>query len=454
MSRIVVCGRVNCQYFAKAEHLGDKLAANLPEFTFRKIQIDEADWETQFDAIYAAHNWPKPDTLVSPLIYVELIETGGKALLIGSYKEFAIHSEHYYGITLDYSLPYDDISNANMLQYVKNNSIEPITQLPLISVSIVYGANTHYIYHLMRYLVDGSIFNDSICIDISLIGIGFEDFKQISMEVFDCCSPLISSVNCARDPTCLQYADFIFLDTHEDIFSDAYLTFTNDSLNYLKTNTKPFKCLLTGNHSFTSLVKIAKLFDNTNITNRFQSVSLYFEKIANSVVARKLGLLTCNVSDMFIWGDPWGELGKDFTIIPRISKVSSYDGPIRGPNWFKVDAQSLIYEQNWFSHTFFNEFRILILPNSQPSSLAASVAQHASSWWQPLDGASTYSACIITNNINDNPYLHSTNVPFSYPITYNSSGNLAILDLNLNSEELKELKQISDHLQARIRTMD
>ena len=43
-------GKSDCPYFAKAELLGDYLAANLPNFKIHKIVKDPNEWDVSFNS--------------------------------------------------------------------------------------------------------------------------------------------------------------------------------------------------------------------------------------------------------------------------------------------------------------------------------------------------------------------------------------------------------------------
>uniref|UniRef100_A0A8D0G8W8 Malate dehydrogenase 1B n=1 Tax=Sphenodon punctatus TaxID=8508 RepID=A0A8D0G8W8_SPHPU len=86
----------NCPYFAKAELLADYLQKNLPNFRIHKIAQHPDNWEQWLVDICEKNGWKHKH---SPIIWRELLDRGGKGLLLGGFNDFLEHAQHYYGIT-------------------------------------------------------------------------------------------------------------------------------------------------------------------------------------------------------------------------------------------------------------------------------------------------------------------------------------------------------------------
>ncbi|MGH0185650.1 UNVERIFIED_CONTAM: hypothetical protein FKN15_018616 [Acipenser sinensis] len=98
MAKFVLAGKADCPYFAKAELLADLLHKNLPSFTIHKIVQHPDDWEQWLQTICDTNGWKHNR---SPIVWREMIDRGGKGLLLGGFSEFMEHAQIYYGITSD-----------------------------------------------------------------------------------------------------------------------------------------------------------------------------------------------------------------------------------------------------------------------------------------------------------------------------------------------------------------
>lgn len=96
MAKFVIAGKANCPYYAKAELLADYLQKNLPDFRVFKITQHPDVWEEWLEDVCEKNKWVHS---TSPIIWRELLDRGGKGLLLGGYSEFLEHAQLYYGVT-------------------------------------------------------------------------------------------------------------------------------------------------------------------------------------------------------------------------------------------------------------------------------------------------------------------------------------------------------------------
>ncbi|XP_048368112.1 putative malate dehydrogenase 1B [Sphaerodactylus townsendi] len=111
MAKFVLAGRANCPYYAKAELLADYLEKNLPNFRIHKITQHPDNWEKWLRKICEQNGWKHKH---SPIIWRELLDRGGKGLLLGGFNDFLEHAQHYYNIT-------SDMMTAEMCQIAEEN---------------------------------------------------------------------------------------------------------------------------------------------------------------------------------------------------------------------------------------------------------------------------------------------------------------------------------------------
>ncbi|KAM3187059.1 hypothetical protein ACTXT7_003089 [Hymenolepis weldensis] len=93
MAKIVIAGSADCPFYAACELLGDSLQQNLPDFNLTKIVISSEEWEKYAENLSKEHGWPK---MCSPIIWRELVDTGGRATLIGDANDFQEYANTYY----------------------------------------------------------------------------------------------------------------------------------------------------------------------------------------------------------------------------------------------------------------------------------------------------------------------------------------------------------------------
>ncbi|KAK3106224.1 hypothetical protein FSP39_015499 [Pinctada imbricata] len=70
MAKVVIAGKSDCPYYARAELLGDKLALNLPDFKLHKIVIQPEEWDKWLKDTCNARGWEHKK---SPLVWRELV---------------------------------------------------------------------------------------------------------------------------------------------------------------------------------------------------------------------------------------------------------------------------------------------------------------------------------------------------------------------------------------------
>ncbi|XP_063093424.1 putative malate dehydrogenase 1B isoform X10 [Cavia porcellus] len=93
MAKFVIAGKADCPYYAKAELLADYLQKNLPDFQIFKITQHPDVWEEWLKEVCEKNKWSHKK---SPIVWRELLDRGGKALLLGGYNDFLEHAQHDY----------------------------------------------------------------------------------------------------------------------------------------------------------------------------------------------------------------------------------------------------------------------------------------------------------------------------------------------------------------------
>ncbi|XP_063093425.1 putative malate dehydrogenase 1B isoform X11 [Cavia porcellus] len=93
MAKFVIAGKADCPYYAKAELLADYLQKNLPDFQIFKITQHPDVWEEWLKEVCEKNKWSHKK---SPIVWRELLDRGGKALLLGGYNDFLEHAQRVH----------------------------------------------------------------------------------------------------------------------------------------------------------------------------------------------------------------------------------------------------------------------------------------------------------------------------------------------------------------------
>ncbi|KAK9410902.1 putative malate dehydrogenase 1B [Crotalus adamanteus] len=157
MAKFVLAGRADCPYYAKAELLADYLGNNLPNFRIHKIVQHPDNWEKWLQEICNENGWKHKR---SPIIWRELLDRGGRGLLLGGFNDFLEHAQQYYNIT-------SDMMTEEML-LIANENLQTCTEIEAEEKELKSLINPLHIwlnracssacYHLIPLLTNGEIF--------------------------------------------------------------------------------------------------------------------------------------------------------------------------------------------------------------------------------------------------------------------------------------------------------
>merc|ERR1712223_1411498 len=98
MAKFVVAAHSDCPYFARAELIGDRLVKNLNKFKLHKILIQPDQWQDWLKQTCKEKGW---EFSKSPIVWRELIDRGGKGVLIGDAQQFQEYVKAYYDLESD-----------------------------------------------------------------------------------------------------------------------------------------------------------------------------------------------------------------------------------------------------------------------------------------------------------------------------------------------------------------
>ncbi|XP_060138078.1 putative malate dehydrogenase 1B isoform X3 [Zootoca vivipara] len=295
-------GKADCPYYAKAELLADYLQKNLPHFRVHKITQHPDNWEKWLQEICEQNGWKHKR---SPIIWRELLDRGGKGLLLGGFNDFLEHAQQYYDIT-------SDMMTEEMLTIAKENlqthiviDQEEEELKGLINPLHIWinRASASICYHLIPLLINGEIFGMETEISLHLLDRkGCEELLEaIVMEAQDLASPVLRGVTLYTeldDKTFLEAEVIILLD---DILQEAIPSF-EECIQQVINQCEIYGPLIEKNaKSNVRVVVMGKTFVNLKalmlITHapsinpqNIVTVSLLLENEAKAMMARKMGM--------------------------------------------------------------------------------------------------------------------------------------------------------------------
>lgn len=450
MPHLLLFGRVSCTETAKAERVLDTLTTRLPAFYVHKELLEDEEWDERILVYLESQKIHSVVNYSSPIIFRELIERGGKSILVGGLTELLEYTKHYYRIDLDLKLDYEKISCDTQKQEKskKETLNQYLNSIPQVySICIITGPDSEsdYFYNLLSLIGDETVFGTKLR-SVSILSSEDNQEKCLgwAWELQDTGSPFVKEVKCFEySNPILESADFIFWHPCE-ITQRSVGSILSRLIHSLKSNTNKFKCLISGRHSFELMVYLRETLKPEEFSDKFISTGLYVEMKAKSIIARKLEVNANFVSDVIVLGDPWGTLGSDYLVVIRSAKIQTYQGAIRGPIWFKIFGNDVIYEKDWDSTTFQDLLRISLENDARSNVIAASLARQALLWVTDVTIDSNFTSTVLFQENGD------IEVPFCNPGIYSKDSNSwKLVEFEFTKNELSLLEEIKEKLKAR-----
>ncbi|KAI4831403.1 hypothetical protein KUCAC02_000945 [Chaenocephalus aceratus] len=347
MAKFVLAGKTDCPHYAKAELLADSLQRCLPNFRIHKISVLPHAWKEWLEDTCTRNGWKHEQ---SPLVWRELVDQGGKAMLLGGFSDFLEHCQDYYSVTSD--MPTDimlSIASEN-LETKMNSIVEEQHRVSLIKplhiwLSSALSPTGHF---LIPNLLSAEVFPNTSAISLHLLNLeGKEEQLQwLRMETENLALPLLYQVTIHTDlEQAFKEADVILL--QDECWSDDNRYREYGQLIDTRAN-REVKVIVSGD-SFVNL-RCSLLLDNVNVidSNQFVTVATQLENEARAIIARKLKVRPSDVTHVIVWGNISGS----FYIDLQRAKVFNYDGPIKGPAYFSQPAKNILQERKWLETDF------------------------------------------------------------------------------------------------------
>ncbi|KAK3579283.1 hypothetical protein CHS0354_033362 [Potamilus streckersoni] len=444
MAKIVIAGEANCPYFARAELLGDKLARNLPNFNLHKIIIRPEDWKSWLETTCKERGW---DHSKSPLVWRELIDRGGKGVLIGGANEFHEYADGYYGIKSDMkSNKMTNVAQENLDFKVEIDIEEEeykAQSKPLIVC--ITNASSAVCYAMIEAIGRGDVFGSNTEIKLKLFDSldKGEYLHGVEMEVHDLALGLLRGIQFTSDIT-EAFKDceaIVLLDSvvkDESMSKETWIKanadlFTNYAKVINEVANRNVRVLLCGdgpiNFNAYMMIKNAPNISRQN----FVALSGMVENHAKAVMAEKLRVNSAGVVDLIIWGNVTGEHYVDI----NTCRVHGYDGAIWGPPSFSLPAKEMVFDKKWLETEFpelvhsRQEKELTMTKHPSAMSQASTINTTLEYWWNGSPSGQMFSLAVCSEGWYGVP----NGLVFSFPVTMHPKGYWNVVqDIDLSEE--------------------
>ncbi|KAH3699556.1 putative malate dehydrogenase 1B [Dreissena polymorpha] len=461
MAKFVIAGQADCPYYARAELLGDKLAINLPDFKLHKIVKTQDEWQSWLVQTCQTRGWRHEK---SPLIWRELIDRGGKGVLIGGANEFQEYAQGYYGI--ESSLMSDNMQKIAAENEKCKSEIDQITaafkaQSQPVHVCIT-NASSNICYNMIDSLCRGDIFGGDTELIIHLLDTPEKEeyLNGVKMEAEDLARGLLRGVVVENEvESAFRGCSYIVLlddiqkgeKSKEEWIKENCVLFINYAKTIAAVADPSVKVLIAGfgpvNFNAYMMIRIAPTIPRQNIV----ALSRLVENHAKSVIGERLKVNTSGVVDMIVWGNP---NGGHFIDLSRC-RVHGYDGAIVGPDSFSLSSLEMVYDKKWLETEFLDLVKTKksrteeALNHTATLSIATAVNSTLKHWCQGSPSGQMFSLGVCSEGWYGVPQ----DLVFSFPVTFHPKGNWNVVqDIELfaevNAKLLEAVKDIESEIEV------
>ncbi|KAH0621677.1 hypothetical protein JD844_023242, partial [Phrynosoma platyrhinos] len=378
----------------------------------------------------------------SPIIWRELLDRGGKGLLLGGFNEFMEHAQHYYGIT-------SNMRTAEMLLIAKENlqtridvDKEEEELKSLINPLHIWinSASLNVCYHLIPLLTNGEIFGMETEVSIHLLDRSSceEILQGIVMEAQDLASPFLRSVSLHTELNeAFLEADVIIL--LDDILQETIPTLeacvrqVNSQCEIygplIEMNAKSNVKIVVMGKTFTNLktLMLGKYAPSINPRN-IVTVAMLLESEAKAMLARKLQMHPAGIKNLIVWGNV---SGCSFVDLSK-TELYRYDSAIWGPPSFFRPLLDVLFDREWMRTEFVAALSSLTSWGTHCLGLAPAhaIATVLRYWYQGSPPGEMVSLGVISEGEFGLP----EEIVYSMPVKFENGDWKVITELDLNEK--------------------
>ncbi|XP_047432090.1 putative malate dehydrogenase 1B isoform X2 [Mugil cephalus] len=380
MAKFVLAGKTDCPHYAKAELLADTLQRALPDFSTHKISILPEEWKEWLEATCKRNGWKHEH---SPLVWRELVDQGGKGMILGGFSDFLEHCQEYYGVTSDMSTEVMLSVAAENLEAKVNLIEEERRRVSLIRPLRIWitgwvcledergptrervsadgfvfpSALSPTSHILIPSLLSPETFPGVSAISLHLLDVegSEEELQGMRMETEDLAPSMLHqvTVHTGVEQAFLEAGIILLLDdgavkcNNEEEkkkkvkgISERYREYGQLIDTRAKKDVKVVVC----GDAFVNLRCSLLMSNAASIDNcQFVATATQLENEARAVIAKKMKVRASDITDVIVWGNISGS----FYIDLQRAKVFNYDGPIKGPGLFSQSLLKVFHDRNW-----------------------------------------------------------------------------------------------------------
>ncbi|XP_030611457.1 putative malate dehydrogenase 1B isoform X2 [Archocentrus centrarchus] len=446
MAKFVLAGKTDCPYYAKAELLADALQQGLPDLMIHKISILPHEWKEFLEATCEKNGWEHQG---SPLVWRELVEQGGKGMLLGGFSDFLEHCQDYYGIT-------SDMTTDVMLSVAAEN-LE--AKLNLIKEEQHRAGLIQPLHVWIIGLLSPEVFPKVSAISLHLLDLegNEEELQGLRLEIEGLAISTLHQVTTHTDlERAFREADVILLlddgghdskNKDEEVkkkvkaISERYREY--GQLIDTRAN-KEVKVIVSGD-SFLNL-RCSLLVDSAHSidSHQFVAAATQLENEAKAVIGKKMNVRASDITDVIVWGNISGI----FYIDLQRAKVFNYDGPITGPAFFSQPLLKIFHDRKWletdFQHLVHSQREAV---TSKTGRVAATSAAHGIltvlKAWNGTCSPDVLSLGVLCPGHYNLP----DGIVFSVPVTFTDGKWSVMFDVSIGEELRRRLQLSASELQ-------
>lgn len=298
----------------------------------------------------------------SPLVWRELIDRGGKGVLIGGANEFQEYAFGYYGVqSTQVSDDMRKMAEENKAYKIEEDKEEEAIKALSHPLNVcITNASNQVCYNLINAMAMGDIFGETTEISLHLLDdkANMESLEGLRMEAMDLAHGLLREIIVTSDVSkAFQGCDAIIVmddlvQKEKESRDDFVKRSVEHHVKYAKVINekakKEVKVLLTGtgptNLNIYMMIQNAPNIPKQNMVG----LSRTLENNAKSVVGEKLNVNPSGVVDLIVWGNINGGTYIDLSKC----RVHGYDGAIWGPPSFSLPAVEMIWDKKWMENEF------------------------------------------------------------------------------------------------------
>ncbi|XP_076879314.1 putative malate dehydrogenase 1B isoform X2 [Brachyhypopomus gauderio] len=448
MAKFVLAGKSDCPYYAKAELLADLLQKILPDFRIHKICLHPSDWKSWLEHICSSKGWKHEKC---PIVWRELIDRGGKGMLLGGFNDFLEHVQGYYGVS-------SDMGTDLMMKIASEN---------LRTTELCAEEEEH-----RRDLLKP--FNIWICRNVPTISLHLldmdgteESLLALKMDVEDLALSQLHEVtiSCDLSQVFLAADLIIFLDdgppTHggREGLSSEELLLTKVAERYrlygqlMEDSAHPGVRAVVAGRVCVNL-KCSLLIENaSSITPaHIVAVATQLEGEAKAQLAEKLAVRSPDITDVIVWGNISGTFHVDL----QKAKVFRHKGAICGPAGFSRPVLEMVHDRKWLKDDFptlvASRHSAIALRIKKPAAISASrsIVSVLHAWYNSPSPQEIFSLGVVSTGLFGVP----VGLVFSVPVSICHGTWSVRSDITIDSELKSKLDVAINELMVEKDTAD